>query len=190
VLGAIVVLGIGSGAAYFQYEAPRAAAAVDREVAAVPTSPEARLALWHEYGAPQFHHRLSTFARFSPESPWLVTHAVRAADGGDPELWGIDCSRIPESFSRVEGMTVVLELPEPRCLGRAPLRGDQASVVPLYDAGAALPDARERLRDLALHFLDRLPAAMAKGVPGASLEIRIVPAASAAADAPVAPVIE
>jgi hypothetical protein len=180
VLGAIVVLGVGSGAAYFQYEAPRAAAAVDRELAQAPASPEERLALWHRYGAPQLHHRLSTFARFSPECPWLVTHAVRPADGGDPELWGIDCSQLPETFSRVEGMTVVLELPEPRLLGRAPLHGDQASFVPIHDAGAAIPDARERLRDLALHFLDRLPTAMAKGVPGAALEIRIVPIGRAA----------
>lgn len=185
-LGAIVLLGIGSGAAYFQYKAPRAAAAFDREVAAIPESPEERLALWLRYGAPQFHHRLSTFARFSPECPWLVTHAVRPADGGDPELWGIDCSRIPQSFSRIEGLTVVLELPEPRCLGRAPLHGDQASFVPLYDAGAAIPDARERLRDLALHFLERLPAAMAKEVPGAMLAIRIVPADPAAAVGAVA----
>jgi hypothetical protein len=176
VLGAIVLFGIGSGAAYFQWQAPRLAAAYDRERAAVPTEPAARLEVWHRYGAPQIHHRLSTFARFAPDCPWLVTHALRPAGTGDPVLYGIDCAALPESLSHVEGTRVVVELPAPRLLGRRPLRGDQASFVPLYDAGATIPDPSARLRELALYFLDKLPAALAKEIPGATLEIRVAPA--------------
>lgn len=172
-LGAIVLLGIGSGAAYFQYKAPRLEAEFDRELAALPEDPAARLELWHRYGAPQIHHRLSTFARFSPECPWLVTHAVRTAGGGDPELYGIDCTALPATLSHVEGTTVVVELPAPRLLGSRPLHGDQASFVPIYESGASVPDPGARLRELALYFLDKLPAALAKEIPGATLEIRV-----------------
>ncbi len=176
VLGSIVLLGLGSGAAYFQYKAPRLKAEFDAEIAALPTSPAGRLEAWHVFGAAQIHHRLSTFARFSSDLPWLVTHALDRRDGGEPELFGIDCSTLPLTLSHLEGMQVIVELPEPRSLGRVPLRGDQASFVPIYEAGQEVPDPDRRLRFLAIYFLDKLPEALAKEVEGASLEIRIVPA--------------
>jgi len=173
VLGAIVFMGLGSGAAYFQYKQPKLAAELQERLDAAPKTPAGRLAAWHEIGAPQIHHRLSKFARFTPELPWLVTHAVAALDGGDPELWGIDCDALPELLSHLEGLTVIIELPAPRALGRIPLVGDMVEHVPLI--GPETPfDAHERLRMLGVYLLEGMPAALEKDIPGASIQVRIV----------------
>jgi hypothetical protein len=172
VLAALVVLGL-SGAIFYRYQAPRASARLAAEVAAAPTSAEGSLRKWHEYGAPQIHHRLASWARFAPEMPWLVTHAVDPGDGGPPAIWGVDLAALPRGISRVEGMRVVVLLPAPTLLGRAPLQGEMARHVPLRAAAEPPLDAAARLTELVDFFLSDLARALAKDVPGAELEVRI-----------------
>lgn len=169
----VVVMGMGSGAAYFHYKAPKLAAEMEARIAAAPKTPEGRVQQWLLFGGPQIHHRLTKFARFSPEEPWLVTHAVETPGGGDPEIWGIDCDGLGQDMTHVEGLTVVVELPEPRLLGRAALARDQFNYIPLYRPGEAVPDPAARLRELALYLLGDMPKALARDIPGASIEIRI-----------------
>src|ERR1700752_725443 len=89
-LFAIVFVGLLTGAGFYRMQRARIGAALATGVAAVPTTPAERLAVWLRYGGPQIHHRLSVVGRFAAEMPWLVTHAVARSDG-PPELWGIDC---------------------------------------------------------------------------------------------------
>ncbi len=173
VLCGIVLLGLGSGAAYYQYRRPKMAAERERWLAQAPSTPRGRLELWYRYGAPQIHHRLTQVARFSTAMPWLVTHAVASAEEGEPEIWGIDCTALTPELARLEGMTVVVELPRPRLLGRGRLAGDEARHVPVYAATQAVPDPSGRLKELALFFLEGLPRALERDIPGACLEIRV-----------------
>ena len=181
VLAGIVVLGLLSGAAYYQYQRPRVVAQMQRARSEAPTTPRERLELWHRYGAAQIHHRLTQFARFTSEMPWLVTHAIGATAAEPPEIWGIDCDALPRELSHLEGMTVVVELPAPRALGRARLAGDSAGRVPLYAPDQPVPDPSERLRHLALFLLEGMPRALARDIEGASIEVRV-----GTADAPPA----
>jgi hypothetical protein len=141
------------------------------ELAQAPTTPAERAALWLRYGGPQIHHRLAVVGRFAPERPWLVTHAVARA-AGEPELWGIDCAALTPELARLEGLTVVVELPAPRVLARAALTGEPGQRVPLY-APEVRPDAAQRLSELALYLLEGIPGALERDVPGAKLEIRV-----------------
>lgn len=176
VLLGIIALGLATGAGYYAYKRPR----LERERAAVlasaPTTLEERLEQWLVFGGPQIHHRLSRFARFSAECPWLVTHAVASADGGPPTVWGIDCQTLPQDMARLEGTTVVVELPAPVPLGRVELDPAQARHVPKYADDRSVPDPTARLKDLAAFFLERLPQALEHELPGARLEIRVMPA--------------
>ena len=173
VLAGIVVLGLLSGAAYYQYQRPRVLAQMARAKSEAPTTPRERLELWHRYGSAQIHHRLTQFARFSPEMPWLVTHAIAGSAGELPEIWGIDCEALPQEISHLEGLTVVVDLPVPTALGHAALAGDSADRVPLYAAGQPIPHPSERLRDLALFLLEGMPRALERDIEGASLEVRV-----------------
>jgi hypothetical protein len=173
VLVGLVVLGLGSGAAYFHYKQPKLAAEMQAQIEAAPKTPRGKLEQWHVIGAPQIHHRLSQFALFDPpERPWLVTYAVGAGDG-PPELWGIDCGALPRELSHLEDMTVVIELPTPTLLGHGSLADDQFNFIPLYPEGEPTPDQAARLRDLALYLLAGIPDALGNDIEGASLEIRI-----------------
>lgn len=173
VLIGIVLLGMGSGAAYFHWKAPRIRAQVKADLAAAPTTAAGRLAHWYEIGAAQIHHRLTKVARFSADMPWIVTHAVEDAAGGEPMVFGVDTEGLPRELTHLEGLTVVVELPAPAPLGRARLSGDRAAHVPVFAADAPVPDARERLRELATWFLEGLPAALEQDIEGARVEIRI-----------------
>ena len=175
VLVLLVVVGIGSGAAYFHYKEPRLESELQAQLAAAPKTAQGRLEAWHRAAAPNIHHRLTKFARFSDEMPWIVTHArYSGVVGGDeePEIWGIDCTELPRELARLEDMTVIVELPAPRLLGRRPLAGDQASFVPKLGAGESI-DAHGRLADLATYFLEGIPGALAEDIEGARLEVRI-----------------
>jgi hypothetical protein len=172
VLSAIVVVGVLTGAGFYRLKRGQMNAEVAAELARAPRTPEERLALWLELTGPQLHHRLAVVGRFAPEMPWLVTHAVAAADGGAPELWGIECAALSKELGVLDGLGVVVELPPPRLLGRAPLQGAQADRVPLF-ARDALPDARARLASLALYLLEGIPKALERDVPGARLEVRV-----------------
>ncbi len=173
VLAGIVVLGVLSGAGYYHYQRPKVAAEMERLRAEAPDTPRGRLELWHRHGAAQIHHRLSNFGRFAPDKPWLVTHAIAAQDGGAPELWGVDCEALPRELSRLEGLTVVVELPAPRPLARAELSAEQRSHVPVFAPGAAPPDARALLVDLALYLLEGMPRALERDIEGARLVVRV-----------------
>jgi len=173
VLLVLVVVGLGSGAGFYRWQRARQAERFQRELEAVPQGFEERLDLWLRLAGPQLHHRLAVVGRFTPEEPWLVTHA-RAQAGEVPELFGVPCSELAPTFARREGRVVVVELPAPRALGRAALTGERAQRVPLF-APEVEVDAAERLRTLALHLFDDIPAALARDLPGASLEVRVAP---------------
>jgi hypothetical protein len=171
ILAGIVLLGLGSGAAYYQYLRPRAAAELERELSQVPGTPGARLELWLHYNGPNIHHRLAEVARFSAERPWIVTHALEVE--GQAELWGIDCSLLPRELARAEGLTVVVDLPRPAPLVRTDLAGEEARLVPLFSSESEVPDPAGRVADLALFFLEGLPRALERDIPGARLEVRV-----------------
>lgn len=172
VLTAIVIVGLLSGAVFYRYQRGRVEARLASEIAEAPKSPDERLALWLTLVGPQIHHRLAVVGRFTPEMPWLVTHAVAAADGGAPELFGIECDALPHDLARREGMTIVVPLPAPHRLGRATLVGERAQRVPLYAADVKLEPVT-RLRELALYLLEGIPHALERDVPGATLEIHV-----------------
>ena len=174
VLSAIVVVGILTGAGFYRLKRSEANARVATELEQAPRTTEERLALWLRLTGPQLHHRLAVVGRFTPDMPWLVTHALAAEDGGPPELWGVDCSTLPKELGVIEGLRVVVNLPAPRPLGRETLEGVRAERVPLFARGAVL-DSRERLAALALYLLEGIPAALERDVPGAALEIRVAP---------------
>lgn len=171
VLLAIVVVGIATGAGFYRWQRGKLDARVAEELAAAPTTPEERAALWLRLSGPQIHHRLAVVGRFTPEMPWLVTHAVARPDG-PPELWGIDCAVLSKELAHLEGLTVVVTLPRPVALGRAELTGERAQRVPLF-APESVPDLEVRLTDLALFLLEGIPHALERDVPGAHLVIRV-----------------
>ncbi len=174
VLFCIVLVGLATGAGYYAAERPRLERRRAAILAAAPTTLEGRLDQWLVYGAPQIHHRLARFARFSDACPWIVTHRVAAPDGGVPVVWGVDCASLPQELARREGAAIVVELPAPVALARAELDAFQARTVPTYPPGAAVPDPAARLADLATYFLERLPAALEREIPGARLEVRVL----------------
>lgn len=172
-LALLVVVGLGSGAGFYRWQRARQAERFQQELEAVPQGLEERLDLWLRLAGPQLHHRLAVVGRFTPEEPWLVTHAV-ARPGEVPELHGVPCAELQPSFARREGLVVVLDLPAPRALGRAELTGERAQRVPLFAPDVQV-DAAERLRGLALHLLDDMPAALARDLPGTHIEVRVAP---------------
>jgi hypothetical protein len=171
VLLAVVVVGLLTGAGFYRFQRGRMDARLAAELAQAPTTSAERLALWLRYGGPQIHHRLAVVGRFTPEMPWLVTHAL--ADGaGPPQLFGVDCAALPQDLARLEGLKVVVELPAPCALGRATLDGERSHRVPLF-APDASPDGARELKELALYLLEGIPGALERDVPGATLEIRV-----------------
>ena len=168
-----MVTGIVTGSGYYRYKAPRIAEARERELAAAPTTAEGRIARWHEFGAPQIHHRLTKVPPTIGGRTWLVTHMVLDPAGGEPEVWGIDTSDLPVEVSRIEGLTVVIDLPQPRLLGRAALSDEGVQHVPRYGAGDEVPDPVERLRYVATWFLGGLPGAISRDIEGARIEVRV-----------------
>lgn len=171
VLAGIVVAGLITGAGFYRFQRGRMDARIAAELAEAPKTPAERAALWLRYAGPQIHHRLAIVGRFAPDEPWLVTHAV-ATGGGEPELWGIDCTSLTPDLAHLEGLTVVVELPAPRVLAHTSLEGAQVQRVPLY-APETRPDAAQRLTELALYLLEGIPGALERDVPGAKLVIRV-----------------
>jgi hypothetical protein len=171
VLVGIVVLGLLTGAGLYRYQRRAQDERLTAELARAPKDPAERLALWLHLVGPQIHHRLAVVGRFTSEMPWLVTHAV--SDGaGPPELYGVDCAKLPKDLAHLEGLVVVVELPAPVVLGRVALEGEAAHRVPLY-ATVSAPHASERLSALALYLLEDMPRALERDVPGASLRIHV-----------------
>ncbi len=173
VLAVIVLVGLATGAGFYRWKRGQMDTRVRGEIAAAPETPEARVDLWLRLSGPQIHHRLAVVARFTPERPWLVTHAV-ASPEGPSELWGLDCAALPRELAHREGLQVVVELPAPRPLGRVSLEAQQAERVPLY-APAARPDPALRLQELALYLLEGIPRALERDIPGATIVVRVAP---------------
>jgi hypothetical protein len=171
VLVGVVVVGLLTGTVFYRWKRRTAQARIAAEIEAAPRTPEGRVALWLRLAGPQIHHRLAVVARFAPDMPWLVTHAVSQSEG-PPELWGIDCGALPRELARLEGLSVVVDLPRPRALGRMELSGPRARRVPLF-ASEARPDPAARLAELALYLLEGMPDALRRDVPGAALTIRV-----------------
>jgi hypothetical protein len=182
VMAVLVLLGVGVTAGYLAWKAPEVGKIISdrkRAVAEAPRTPEGRLGNWLVFGAPQIHHRLEIM-RFSAEQPWLVTHAVRLP-GDDPErleIHGIDLSRMPRDVARVDGTVVRVKLPLPTLLGTGPLKGINASAVPVVAEASAAPDPIARTEYLVRFALDGLAQALGRDIPGATLSIEIGPEAS------------
>ncbi|MEX1024825.1 MAG: hypothetical protein WD226_07065 [Planctomycetota bacterium] len=172
ILIGIVALGL-LPAAYLAYEKASPSLARTEEQRAALATVEGRLAIWHEFGGPMIHNRIATFARASAEHPWIITHQIQRDDGGPPEVWGIDTEELPSSISRLEGSKVIVELPAPRLLGRTHVPVPDGRKLPTYGPDDRVGDADERLEQLALWFLEKLPTALARDIEGASLEIRV-----------------
>lgn len=171
VLGAVVVAGLLSGVLFYRWQRGRMDAGLAAELARAPRSDEERLELWLRTCGPQVHHRLAVVGRFSPEMPWLVSHAFRAG-AGPAEIWGVECAALGESLLRREGLVLAVVLPAPRRLAFAPLPGSRESRVPHFEPGAAV-DGAARLAALARHLLAELPSALERDIPGARLEVRV-----------------
>ena len=171
ILATIVALGVLSGAGFYRFTRGRQDAELAADLERGPRTLEESLALWLRLVGPQIHHRLCVVGRLSEERPWLVTHAVARA-GAESELWGIDCAELPRELARLEGVRVVVELPAPRALGLERLQDETRNRVPVFAVSAGL-DPAARLRELALYLLEGIPAALARDVAGAELEIRV-----------------
>lgn len=169
----LIFLGLLPAMFYFWRE-PQLRADHAQRLADAPTTLEGRIEAWLVHGGPMIHHRIANVARISDEHPWIVTHRVDLGDGAPPEVWGIDTELLPRDMARLEGHTVVVELPAPRLLARLTLTGYDASKVPTYTDRNEVPDPAKRLQVLAFWFLERLPQALEKDIEGARLEVRVV----------------
>lgn len=173
VIVGLVLLGVMPAGLYAHYKVPRLSEESQLQVDLALGAPEDRIKSWHHFGAPNIHHRIATVGRISEETPWIVTHQVELDDGGPPEVWGIDASKLPGLISRIDGMTIIVELPEPVALGRVNVLSLDSRQLPTFASYGEVPDPNLRLQALALWFLEKLPQALAAGVPGAKLEVRI-----------------
>ena len=171
VLAGVILLGL-IPSAYYMWARPRMEKSYAQELVEAPTTAHGRLEKWFEFGSAMIHHRLTKVGRFSDDYPWVVTHAVRR-EGDLAQAFGLDVSALGADISRLEGMTVIVELPAPTSLGPLPMRGERARYVPLFDTEEEVPDPVRRLGELALWFLEDLPQALGEDIEGASLELLI-----------------
>ncbi len=175
-LGALVVLGIGIPAAYFQWRAPSALAELQRERAAIGTDPESRLDAWTERLGPEIQRRMLEL-RFSSAEPWLVTHVVDRPNRAH-EVWGIDFRSPSPVVLRREGRVLVVQLASPSRLASAELSGPRAeSVAHVANSSSGFDGSRRaaELAEWALHSDGDLIGALEKDVPGATIAIRCDP---------------
>ncbi len=175
-LALLVFGGLGITSAYYRWKAAEIIAQRKRELASAPTETAPRVERWLEFGRTYVHQRLLQL-RISASLPWLVTHAVLAAEPNmAPELWGVDLSGLEPGWSRRDGNDVVVDLPPAQILGRAWLPEDKALFVPKIAAGAPAPDAAlsaERARAIAEHALEPLVKALPRDIPGARLVVHV-----------------
>jgi hypothetical protein len=177
VLLVLVAVGMGVTSVVFKWMSPQLRERMQRARADAPKSGEPRVAHWLEFGRGFVHQRLVQL-HFSPDEPWLVTHTVGAdRDAGEVEVWGVDLTDLPVEATAQDGMSVVVNLPEPRVLARGPFgeqrkRNDKARNVPHFASAEVAPDPRERARTVVLWALDRLVTALVRDIDGASLEVR------------------
>jgi len=169
----LVAGGMGITGVYYRWKAGDILAERKAELASAPTEAEPRVERWLEFGRTYVHQRLLQL-RMSASEPWLVTHAVTAADPDTPpELWGVDLSELSPSWARREGVRVVVELPAAGRLGQAWIPEDKALFVPTLPHGQEVPDAAERARTIAQHALAPLSEALPRDILGAELVVRV-----------------
>jgi hypothetical protein len=172
----LVAAGMGITSIYYNWKAPAIVAERRAALASMSTEPAPMLDLWLEYGAPAIHARLQQM-RIGPAQPWLVTHAQEADVAAEPpRLWGVDLAALEPAWVHREGLTVVVDLPAPRELGRAWLPADKEAGVLRLSAGVEQPPAgasAARAAEVARWSLERLDQAVRKDIPGASLEVRV-----------------
>ena len=166
----IVLIGL-LPATYYMFARPLMHAQRDAEVAAANESTEARIAEWFSFGQAMIHHRITRWGRFSEQHPWVVTHAVE--EGGARIAYGVDAEALTPELSRVDGLTVVVDVPAATRLGPIELVGERARSVPIVETPPDEAELRDRLATLLLWFLEGLPAALEEDIEGASIELRI-----------------
>lgn len=172
VLAGMVAVGMGIPALY-RWKARALKDRSEELLAAAPSEPEARVARWLQFGAPQIHHALE-MARYSDARPWFVTHVVaRAGPDEPPEVHGIDFTALPHEVARQDGMVVRVVLDAPRLLERAELGGEKALGVPTFQPGVEVPDARRLALARLVPYLAHLEAGLERDIPGASVEIEV-----------------
>ena len=171
---ALVVVGMGIGAAYYKWKAPPLIRELRAMKAALPEKGPERLEAWMMFGAPMIHNRLQ-YLRLSAQQPWLVTHLVEHP-GEPPAVWGVDFSGLPVGITTRTDMTVTVRLPAARELARTELVGDNARLVPRYRAGEIIPDPDARAEEMVLYALrhpDDFIARMQKDIEGATLTVAV-----------------
>lgn len=175
VIGGIVLIGLWPAAVLF-YKAPKLKVEFNDQLAveAGNMTVQERLVSWQQHGAPQVHNHLASNSRNGAKLPWIVTHRFDPKDGEPTEVWGIDVDSLPRNLTRVEGDDLVVVLPQPTLLGRLDLPQASEAQVPIYTDRAAVEDPQLRLKSLAMWFLEGLPAAMEKDIPGSRFVIRVV----------------
>ena len=133
VLLGIVVIGLGSGAAYYHYKRPRLAAELQAKIEASPKTPEGRLEQWHVFGETQIHHRLSQSVDRTSNplnrEPWQAPLLHRVAASIHERALDIDAEPVA-IVPRVEPEEYAIE-------GSRPVH--QASIPPAHPAVSPLP---------------------------------------------------
>lgn len=172
VLTAIVVVGLAVPT-YYLWVVPRLKQEADRLRVEAPGEPVERLGVWFRFGQPQIHTALVR-ARFSAARPWYVTHVVQAAEAGEPPtIYGIDFTDLPVDVVQHVGLEVRVVLPAPAVLAHDVLVGDKALGVPVYAAGAEVPDPRLIAKLRLERYFEGMAEAVAKDIPTAYLVVVI-----------------
>jgi hypothetical protein len=172
----LVASGMGITSVYYHWKAPGIIAQARRARANLPQDSQARLAVWLQYGRPAVIEGLNAL-RLSARQPWLATYVIETANPSSPEsppeIWGVDLAGLGPQAIHLDGLRVIVELGQPKLLGRGTVAGDKGLHVPVVPFGQARPDSAARARAVAEHALRRLAASLPRDVAGASLEVRV-----------------
>ncbi len=172
ILLALIAVGMGIPALY-RWAAVKLKDDRETLLAGASSLPEARLAQWLEFGAPQIHHALE-MARFSDRQPWYVTHVVAPASANEPpSIFGIDFTALPKDVARQDGMLVRVVLEAPVLLARDVLVGDRALGVPVFQPDAPAPDGRALALKRLVPYLEYLGRGLVRDIPGARIVIEV-----------------
>lgn len=171
VLVVIVVAGMGIPALFklkaFDLERDR-----DELIENAPTTGEGRLRLWFMQVHPRVVEGIRA-SRFSAAQPWLVSHVVSPATAQDkPEVWGVDLTEIKREWIWLEGLTVHVDLPAPKLLGRMLLVGDNAAGVQIFPSGT-VNDGKQLTKRRLEFVLRKLIEALPQDIEGAHYLIKV-----------------
>lgn len=168
---AVVVVGMGIPAIY-HWQSRVLGHERDQMLEDAPDQPEARLAVWFQYGQPPILEALLA-SRFSAARPWIVSHVVAPErEGLPPEIWGIDQQTITEDNVLLDGLVVRVVLPAPEVMARDVLVGDNAMGVQVFEAPGP-PDPRILLRERVEYAIERLIRVLPQEIPGARISVEV-----------------